>query len=336
LNSKFRWLRFLLFLLVLLVLFSLLMGHYEISWVDMKRLLFLPDGESLSPADMVRRNVILHIRLPRILAAVLCGSALAVSGVAMQSLFRNPMVSPGILGVLSGSAFGAALGLCFSCSWFTVQLLSFFFGCVAAFLSWGLALVHGQKDILVMILGGMIVNSFFTSLLSLVKYVADPYDKLPSIVYWLMGSLTKVELNTALLFIAPVAVCIFLIFICAYGLNAASLGDEQARALGVNMTFLRVVVIFCATFLSAMTVSMAGMIGWIGLVVPHVVRLLFGSDLRLTIPFSALGGAVFLLGVDNISRTMMTSEIPVGILTSLLGIPVFALVLGKAGKRWTS
>lgn len=313
--------------LALSMLLALGIGKYPISFETWGALL-------QGTAPDIAGSVVFELRLPRIVAAVLVGAALSVSGAAFQSMFVNPLVSPSLLGVLAGASFGSALGILLSESWFVVQLLTFAFGGVAVLFAMGIALMYRGSGILILVLGGIISTSLFTSLLSVVKYTADPYDQLPSIVYWLMGSFALVERSTLLGVALPMMLGIATLMLLSKYLNVLSMGDDEARALGVNVRWIRIAAISAATLISSLTVVTAGVIGWVGLVIPHIARMAVGPDNRLLIPTSALIGGTYLLLVDTLSRTMFDSEIPIGILTSLVGIPAFVIILRNAKKGW--
>jgi iron complex transport system permease protein len=250
-------------------------------------------------------------------------------------MFVNPLVSPGILGVLAGASFGAALGMLVSENWFVVQIMAFGFGFIAV----GFAILIGSmvtnsRSTVMLVLGGVISGSLFTSLLSIIKYVADPYSTLPAIVYWLMGSLSMAQLNEVFLIAIPISMSIIgMIFMSKY-FDLMSLGDEEAKALGVNVKFIRIIAIILATLASSLSVVMTGIIGWVGLIIPHIIRMAVGPSHRLLIPLSAIIGAIFLLLADAVSRLALTVEIPIGILTSLIGIPIFIMVLKNARAAW--
>ncbi|HOC46002.1 MAG TPA: iron ABC transporter permease, partial [Syntrophorhabdaceae bacterium] len=280
-------------------------------------------------------SLFLSIRLPRVVAAVLVGSSLSVAGAAFQAMFINPLVSPGILGVLAGASFGAALAMVFSKSWIVVQSSCFIFGFIAVMISMGVARLYKGNTVLLLILGGVISGALFTSLLSIVKYLADPYNQLPAIVYWLMGGLTLVDLGTLKNTAIPVIAGIALIVSLSGYLNVLSMGDEEARTMGVPVERIRFILIVMATMLSAITVVLAGMVGWVGLIIPHMARMIVGPDNRVLIPVSALTGALYLILVDDVSRLAFTTEIPLGIITSLIGIPFFAAVLKRANRGWS-
>lgn len=279
-------------------------------------------------------NVLIDIRLPRILVAMLVGATLSVSGAAFQAVFRNPLVSPGLLGVQSGAAFGAALGILFGCSWAIIQGLAFSMGLIAVFASVLIANVFGQSSMVMLVLGGMISSALFSSLLSVVKYVADPMNVLPSIVYWLMGNLALADLPQVLIFAGPLLTGILLIAFCGRMLDALSMGDDEARSLGIPVHWMRYSIIAVTTMISALTVSIAGTIGWVGLLIPHIVRMMFGPANRRVLPASIILGATFLILADCVSRCIADSEIPIGIVTEILGIPAFLLVLKRSRRGW--
>ena len=333
--TKLKFISLIIFLIIL-INSSLFIGNYEISYNEyflfLKKLIGLESSISLEKYDTLK-SVIFDIRLPRIIAAVLIGSSLAISGAAFQAMFVNPLVSPGILGVLSGASFGAALGMVMGWSWFFINLSTFIFGLIAVLFALLISFIYSSaKNMIILVLGGIISSSLFSALLSIVKYAADPYDALPAITYWLMGSLAFSTPNVVWNLSIPLVLgMIILIFLSKY-LNALSLGDEEAKALGVDTKKIKIIVILTATFLSALSVILAGIIGWIGLIIPHIARLLFGACNKVIIPISALLGAIFLLVVDNTSRMIFSFEIPIGIVTAIIGIPIFILVL-KNAKR---
>lgn len=324
------------FLLGASALFSLSLGRFDFAPLGSMQELFIHWGWLEGETNPIMTSILLDVRLPRILAAILIGAALAISGAAFQALFMNPLVSPGILGVLSGAAFGASLGILLSDEIWVMQLLTFVFGLLAVAIALLLAKGELKQNMIILVLGGMITGALFGAFLSIIKYVADPYSKLPAITYWLMGSLANVN-GELLYWLAPfVLTGIAILTMQGHVLNALSLGDDEAKTLGISVEKKRMLVIVVATFLSAVTVTLGGMIGWVGLVIPHIVRLLFGADNRLLLPASALLGAIYLLWVDNLARMVTSIEIPIGILTALIGLPVFAWALKNAKKGWHS
>lgn len=318
------------------MLAALCVGRYPLALADIFRFLAASagDGGQSLPQYETLYNLIVRIRLPRVLAAVMVGAALATSGAAFQGVFRNPLVSPGLLGVLAGAAFGAALGIVLGLPWLYVQGLSFVFGILAVAFGVGVAALFGNGSIVMMVLGGVISGALFTSLLSMVKYVADPYNTLPAIVYWLMGSLAVADLGQVAALVVPMTLGIGGLIVLGRPLDALTMGDDEARALGVPVRAIRYTIVALATLISALTVSLAGIIGWIGLIVPHIARLLVGPCNSRLLPASAALGACFLLGADAISRTLTTTEVPIGIVTELIGIPAFLLVLARARRGW--
>ena len=327
----------LLIVLVLTICVSLTIGKYPLGLTDIGNFfllkLFKMGNMDVRQQDLLS-NLLFDIRLPRILAAALIGASLSVAGASFQAMFVNPLVSPSLLGVLAGASFGAALGMVFSGSWFAVQCLTFFFGFLAVGIAVAIAKMHKGNTILLLILGGVISGAMFTSLLSVIKYIADPANQLPAIVQWLMGGLSLVDYKTLLAAGIPQIVSIALVILFSGYLNALSMGDEEARSLGIRVERIRLLLIFLATLMSALTVVIAGMIGWVGLIIPHITRMLVGPDNKILVPASALIGAIYLIAVDNVSRMLFVVEIPMGIVTSLVGIPFFVLILRKAQKGW--
>jgi iron complex transport system permease protein len=321
-------------LLVIIAVFSLSLGQYELSVSEIINFFLYKIGIGTIDNVQLMQNIIIEIRFPRIVSSILIGASLAISGVAFQSMFKNPLVSPGILGVLSGASFGAALGMIFFKEFLLIQASSFVFGIAAVFIALFISMFNKQNQLILLILGGVVSSAFFSSMLSITKYMADPYDELPAIVYWMMGSLALIDKQTIYVVSIPILLGIFLMIFLSKYLNILSLGDEEAKSLGINVKLMRFVIILIATFISAFTVVLAGMIGWVGLVIPHIARLLFGSNNIIIVPISALLGGIYLLIIDNISRTMFSVEIPIGILTSLIGIPFFAYALKNVKKGW--
>lgn len=322
--------------LIAVIAFALTLGRYPIGLADIwSRIAAALGLMTLDPDRLALLDrVIVEIRLPRIVAATLVGAAIASSGSAFQAVFRNPLVSPGILGVLGGASFGAALGILLFGDWLLVQTCAFAMGLVAVATGALLSRLFGDGSVLALVLGGMISGAFFTSALAIVKYVADPYEQLPAIVYWMMGSLGGVDWRQVDLAAGPILGGVLVLTLAGRALDALAMGDDEARSLGVPVGLVRCLVIGAATLISALSVSLAGMIGWLGLVIPHVTRLMLGPGNARLVPASALLGAIFLVLADCLARTLTRAEIPIGILTELLGIPVFVLVLGRARKGW--
>jgi len=320
-SSPRRRLLWLLYALpVALFLVALLVGRYGGGVGDALRALFSAD-----PNDVLR-SLILRVRLPRALAALLVGANLAAAGAVLQGLFRNPLVDARILGVSSGAAFGASLAILLSGSALAVQTGAFVFALLAIAVVLAVGWRLGATP-LVLLLVGIAVSALFDALLGLVKYVADPLSKLPAITYWLLGGLGGARWSNLVPLALLSAVGLGFLFLVRWRLNVLTLSDDEATSLGVRVRPLRAAMVVAASILVAASVSQAGMIGWIGLVVPHVARAWVGSDHARLLPASAaLGGAVLLV-LDTVARTALPSEIPLGILTGLLGVPAFLLLL---------
>ena len=276
--------------------------------------------------------VVLNVRLPRILAAALIGAALSVAGVSYQGMFRNPMVSPDLLGASTGAGFGAALALLLSMNYFAVTCSAFLFGLLAVLLAYLISRRSRMDMTLSMVLAGMMISSLFTSGTSLIKLLADTESQLPAITYWLMGSLTSVRGRDVRFAALPILLGLVPLLLLRWRINLLTLSEAEARSMGVDTRRLRLLVIFCATLMTAASVSISGMIGWVGLIIPHFCRMIFGYDYRRLLPASALLGGAFLMLVDDLARTMATSEIPLGILTSFVGAPVFLYLILSGGK----
>ncbi len=331
-----RWTLGLLLILPILFFFaSLMLGRFELAPGLVLKVLFSKLAGLEADWPQVTETVLFRVRLPRVAAAMLIGGGLSVSGSAFQGLFRNPLVSPFILGVASGAGFGAALGILFLDQAWMIQVSAFIFGSLAVFFSYGLSRLYRSAPTLVLVLSGVIVGTFFSSLLSLIKYVADPYDKLPVIVYWLMGSLATVSIEDLRHVAGPILLGGLVLFLVRWRINVLSLGDEEAKALGVETGRLKVLIVLAATAMTAAAVSISGIIGWVGLVIPHLARMLTGPDYKKLIPVSFILGACYLLFIDDLARTVTSSEIPLGILTATVGAPVFAMVLKKSHLGWS-
>ena len=318
---------------VILILVSVLLGRYPIHIQEIVLLLKALAGQG--QVNEIHYSLIVHVRLPRAILAALVGGSLAVSGAAFQGLFKNPLVSSGMLGVSSGAGFGAALALILFGAGVPVYLCSFGFGLAAV----GLSLVTGRfvadRQAVTLVLGGVIVGSIFSALVSFLKYVADPYDELPAIVFWLMGSLSRAQYPVILAAGIPMILGCLGLYLIRWRLNVLAMGDREARALGLNLTWNRLFVIVCATLATAAAVCVSGVIGWIGLVVPHMGRLIAGNNNNELIPAAFSIGACFLIVVDTVSRLISTSEMPLGILTALVGGPFFIYLLKQTkGRRW--
>jgi iron complex transport system permease protein len=318
---------------VFLALASLGIGRYHIPPGDLGKTVI----KAISPAahpEIPRAyvDILFRVRLPRLLLALAAGAALSVSGASLQSLFRNPLVNEYILGISYGAAFGAALSVVFLGTRFPPQAAAFLFAIVAVF---AVLAISGRSDThtVSILLTGVIVSAFFQALLSLVEFFANPYA-LQALFFWLLGSLSPATWRSLAVSLPVMAGCVVVLILMRWRLNVLSLGEEEARTLGVNVRRDKVIVILLASMGTAAAVAVAGVIGWIGLIVPHLVRMIAGADNRKVIPLSAAVGASALVVADDITRTVAGFEIPIGILTSLIGIPFFIILLKRARKVW--
>lgn len=312
---------------------SFLIGRYAIDPGTLGTFLWQSTIGGGWTGDASVAHVITRIRLPRLAAAVLIGAALAVAGAAYQSLFRNPLVSPDVLGASSGAGFGASVAIILGLGTTGLQSLAFVGALLAVLGAWTVSRLTSRDQILALVLGGIVVSALFSAGTSILKYVADPNSQLPAITFWLMGGLNGVRGADLLPLAVPVALCTALLWLLRWRLDTITFGDETATALGINVTVLRTLVIVSATLLTGVAVAVGGVIGWVGLIVPHLARMAFGPEHRLLIPAVALLGSLFLLAVDTVSRTLLTAEIPLGILTALLGAPFLAYLLAR-NKTW--
>lgn len=280
-------------------------------------------------------SIVVDNRLIRTMSGALVGAALAASGCAFQGLFQNPLVSQGVLGVSSGAGFGAALSILIFSSMVFAPGFAFLFGICAVWLSFLVARVCGEVTVLMLVLGGTIISSVFSALLSFLKYVADPYDQLAAIVFWNMGSLASIESSVIPVAYTTMIFGMILLLLYAEQINVLSMGDSEAFSMGINVKKIRVIVVAGATFATAGAVCISGTIGWIGLIVPHMARFIVKSDNRRLIPFSMLIGAIFLMLIDMLCRTLTGAEIPLGIMTAVIGGPFFIYLLKKyKGGGW--
>lgn len=330
--KKFK-IKFTILVVIFTVVFfgSFMLGRYPVSPPELMKIILSGIIDIPQSWPDAAENVIFQIRLPRVLAAAIIGAALSIAGVSYQGMFQNPMVSPDILGASSGAGFGAALAILLGAGYMGISVAAFLFGLAAVMLAYGISRVSRINATLAMILAGMMIGSLFTSCTSFVKLVADTEQTLPAITYWLMGSLVSIKPQDVAFAIVPIIAGSVPLFLLKWRMNLLTVGEEEAQAMGINTRALRLVVIVCATLLTASSVAISGMIGWVGLVIPHFCRMIFGYDYRKIIPASALFGATFLMVVDNIARLATTAEIPLGILTSFVGAPIFVYLILKGG-----
>ena len=280
-------------------------------------------------------TVLFNIRLPRVLAAALVGAALAGAGAAYQTIFRNPLVSPDILGVSAGAGFGAVLGILWSMPVIVIQFMGFAGGLATVALVIGVAaLLRGQGEVLVMVLTGIALGALASAGISVIKILADPDQQLPAITFWLLGSLASVKTSDLTLALLPILIGLAPLVAFAWRIGVMAMGEDEARALGVETGRLRLMVILCATLVTATAVAISGIIGWIGLMVPHMARFVMGARFDRLLPASLILGDTFLVLVDTAARSVATMEVPRGVLTALIGAPVFVLLLARVRREW--
>lgn len=325
----------LVIMLLVLIVASFAFGQFPVTPRQLGNFLFsklLGTGQNVPP---LVETVIVQVRLPRVMGAVLVGAALAAAGAAYQAMLRNPLVSPDILGVSSGAGLGAALGIFFSLPVLGIQALAFALGLATVFLVYLIAsAARGNDPVLILVLSGVVVGALASAAISLLKIMADPYDQLPAITFWLMGSLASLDpddiksaLPAALIGLAP-------LYALRWRMNLLSLDDEEGQALGVDTLRLRMMFVASATLMTSAVVSISGIIGWVGLIMPHIARMLVGPNFNRLLPASMLLGAAYLLLVDNLARSMTSIELPLGILTALLGAPFFLWLLISGRRLW--
>lgn len=330
--SPEAWIRMFIILLILVMIVSLGSGRVDIPFVQTLKILLSPVFPLAPDISGTLYSVIVDVRLPRILAGMMVGGALAVSGASFQGVFQNPLVSPHILGVAAGAGFGAALAILLFDNIWLIHLTSFVFGLAAVGMAYALSRVYKMTPVLMLVLSGIVVGSLFSALTSFLKYIADPMNKMPAIVFWLLGSLNHVSFRDILITAPVFIVCISVLLAIRWRINLLAMGDEDARTLGVNTEALKLTIIVCATIATGSAVCISGIIGWIGIMIPHIGRLIVGPDHKYLLPISLVIGAAYLVAVDTIARTALTTEIPIGILTAIFGAPVFALLLRKTQK----
>ena len=320
--------------LAVLMLAAALVGAYPVSPGELAAAVGrrLTGAAAAGPID----TVLFEVRLPRVLAAVLGGAALAGAGAAYQTLFRNPLVSPDILGVSTGAGLGAVLGIFLSLPVLGIQLAAFALGLATVALVYAIAsVVQGRDPILVLVLAGVVVGSLAGAAISLLKILADPYDQLPAIVFWLLGSFSAIRRSEVWATLPMVLVGLVPLLLLRWRINVLSLGDEEAKALGVEAGRLRLAVIGAATLMTASVVAISGVIGWVGLVIPHVARMMVGPSFDRLLPTAMLLGGSYLLLVDTLARTVARIEVPIGILTAILGAPFFLWLLMRGREGWS-
>lgn len=321
----------LLFILLASTMVSLTVGAYNISVLEVYNTL-TAKANTLHDVDKLHNTIIWNIRLPRIILALTVGVALASAGAAFQGCFRNPLVEPYILGVSSGGAFGAALAIVYPGIGVPLKVSAFVFGGLAVTLAYLLSRVQGETAAATLVITGVVIGSIFTALVSILKYLAGD-TALREIVFWLMGGFYYAKWNDVKIITPIVFSCFLILWFMSWRLNVLSMGDDEARTLGVNPERIKLVVISLATLISALSVSAVGIIAWVGLMMPHAARMILGPDHRFMLPATALLGAIYLLLCDTLARTLTTAEIPVGIITSILGAPYLLYLIRSKGRH---
>ena len=317
-----------------LVLLAFAVGRFPVTPADLGRVAWAALTGGVPNVPEVVQTVVWRVRGPRIAAAALVGAALAGAGAAYQGLFRNPLVSPDILGASSGAALGAVLGIYFSLGVIGIQGLAFAGGLAAVAVVYLIGSSFRRTDpVLVLVLAGIVIGTLLGSCVALIKYLADPYNQLPAMTYWLLGSLAGITPRDLTGVLPGVAAGLVPLVLLRWRMNVMTLGDEEAQALGVETRRVRLVVIGAATLMTATVVAISGVIGWVGLLVPHLARLLVGPDFRRLLPASMILGAGYLLAIDTLARTMARIEVPIGVLTAVVGTPCFIWLLSRAQRQ---
>ena len=321
---------------VITILGSFTLGHYYVSVPDVLAVISNAVFGTNIETAAVNNTVIMQVRLPRIVAALFIGAALASAGASYQGLFKNPMVSPDLLGASAGAGCGACLALLANGSNLEVQLAAFLGGITAVCLTYAISAVvsRGGSMTLCLVLTGMVVAALFQAVITMSKFAADPNDRLPAITFWLMGSLATTQLTDLPKLVIPTLVGVVPMILFRYQLNALSFGDEEARSLGANTRFIRLLFIVCATLVTSSAVAMVGMVGWVGLVIPHLARMIVGPNYKVLLPTSTLLGAVYLLIIDDLCRCLLAVELPLSVLTAVIGAPFFIYLLMRGRKTW--
>lgn len=321
---------------LLIALAALALGRFVVPPNEMLRLLLgqvLPLDRTWTPAE---ETVVLDVRLPRVLLSLLVGGGLALGGAALQGVFRNPLVSPDVIGVSSGASFGGVLGLLLGAGSASVVGGAFAFGLAALGAVLLIGRLNSGNPVLMIVLGGTVTGAFFTALVSFLKYVADPESQLPSIVFWLLGSLATASYAKVVTAAVPILLGTAVVLALRWRLNVLSLGDDDAAALGVPPRTTRLLLLTAVALMTAGSVAVAGLVGWVGLVVPHLARLWTGSDHRAQLPAAFLIGGAYLTLIDTLSRTITAAEMPLGILTAVIGAPFFIGLLARSRNRMWS
>jgi iron complex transport system permease protein len=333
-NSRFWFIQLtLVFMLLSGIILAATLGKYPVSPLESLQII----GEFIlgraSSASTMTQNVVLGLRVPRIFASVLVGAVLSISGAAYQGIFKNPLVSPDFLGVSSGASIGAAIAILLSLSSFYISIFAFGFGLLAVLITVTIPAIMGNRSNIMLVLSGIIVGTAMSSVLGFIKFIADPYTQLASITYWTMGSFAYITLADLAAILPILLIPTIILILIAWWIDVLSMGEDEAKTLGVRVGLIRGIAIVCSTLLTAGSVALAGTISWVGLIIPHFGRMLVGPSHRKLLPLCGLLGGVFMLLVDTLTRTLGTVEMPVSIITGLLGAPVFVWLLFRQRRN---
>ncbi|MGO1420089.1 MAG: FecCD family ABC transporter permease [Staphylococcus equorum] len=319
---------------LVVAIISLGVGRVFIDPITIIKILtsqIIPIEETWAP---VQETVVMNVRFPRILLALLIGGGLSISGASFQGMFGNPLVSPDILGVSAGAGFGASLGILFFGNTFGAQILALAFGLLAILFTFFVAGNQKNSPIFMFVLAGVITSALFNALISLMKFIADPEEKLPAITYWLMGSLGTATYKDLYVAAPIIIIGVLILYTLRWRLNLLTLPEDEAKSMGIPVVSLKWAIIAGATIITAATVAVAGIVGWVGLIIPHIARMFVGNNNQYVLPVSLAIGSTYLLIIDNLARSLTAAEIPLSILTAIIGAPFFAYLLRRMGGSW--
>ncbi|MFA5450843.1 MAG: iron ABC transporter permease [Dehalococcoidales bacterium] len=322
-----------IFLLILVFAASLAIGRFWVPIDETIRILFsrvFPIGVTW---DSLQEAVVMTLRFPRTIAAVIIGAALALSGATYQSIFKNPMVSPDLLGVSSGACVGAAIAILLNSNSLVIQAGAFAGGLVAVAITTMIPRLIRNESTTILVLSGIVIGSLMSSIMSIIKFVADTDTQLAEITYWMMGSFSQITFESMIPVLPTIFFPVIIILLMRYRLNVLSLGDHEAKTLGINIRTTRGVFILCSTLITASCVCLSGTIGWVGLVIPHTARMIVGADNKKTLPIAMIFGGIFMLVIDILCRTITPAELKLGILTGVIGAPFFIFILFKQKRQ---
>lgn len=315
--------------LIITVILSLCLGRYFINPIDVIKILLSKIIPLETTWNEMSETVVLGLRLPRVVAAIIVGGALALSGATYQGVFKNPLVSPDLLGVSTGACIGASIAILLGFNSFALQLSAFIFGTMAVLLTSTIPKIIKNNSMMMLVLSGVIVSGLASSIMGIIKFVADTETQLPAITFWQMGSIAKVNFNDVLLVLPAILIASTILILLSWRINILSLGDFEAKSLGVNVKATRRLTIICSTILTAATVCISGTVGWVGLVIPHLARIIIGYDNTKLLPIAIVLGSIFMLIIDTLSRSITSAELPLTILTGLIGAPFYFFLLTK-------